>query len=166
MLSFALLFLLSIPTTPYAGDENARCSLRVLWGGPSEEVMYVRAIATGNRIMEAVGEEVPLGRQPRPDSALAFELRVVESAGGVEAPAPGDLIRVTPWDYVADCSWRTWEGPWIAEDEETILTIRGSVLQDGGGHANVLGGSPPIRKAGGTPSGVGSTRTGARERTG
>jgi hypothetical protein len=131
------LILAGFVTLGSGSEHDARCSLRVFFGGPYEEVMYVHAVATGMSQTIAAGADLPLRpwsesadpvrHQTVPDSSRAFEFRVLASAGGKDTPDVGDLIRVVPWEYLADCSPRAWSrGDWIDEGEEVVLTLAGA----------------------------------------
>jgi hypothetical protein len=138
VLAFLIVSAASLPFEP--DSESPKCSIQVRFGGPSPDVMYVHAVATGTRTFVTVDEDVGGRDRVLPDSAVAFELRVIQAMGGGEPPVPGDVIMVTPWDYRADCSRRAWDGPWIEADEEAVLTVRGGTLQEDESHYHVLGG--------------------------
>lgn len=118
VLLFSSLFALS-----HAPAEEVRCSPNVLVGGPSEEILFVHAVATGERRALQVPEASAQRGEALPDSAVAFEFRVIGAEGGSRPPAGGDLILVTPWSYDAACLRMPWEGGWVEPEEETVLTI-------------------------------------------
>lgn len=133
------------------GSADLRCSMRGLFGGPSKEVMHLHAVATGSTDLVPVPETLPsidivpvpeaLARAGEilPETARAFEFRVVQAAGGSDAPAAGDRIMVIPWDYDVDCSRSAWGGPWIGPGDETVLTLQRHAAPEVGGVFHVFG---------------------------
>ncbi len=115
---------------------EARCTVPVLFGGPHEQVMYVHARATGVTDSVAVGPgsaRMPwghFGEMDPPETTQAWEFRVLAATGGEAAPAEGELIRVVPWSYTADCSSRPWgQEAWVAQGEEVVLTFAGESVR-------------------------------------
>lgn len=126
---------------PFSTDGSAdpRCSMRALFGGPSEAVMHLHAVATGATHLVPVPEALARTGEMLPEEALAFELQVVEAAGGSGAPAAGDRIMVIPWGYEVDCSRSAWEGPWIEPGDETVVTLHRDAAPEVDGAFHVFG---------------------------